>query len=678
MARQLTYRVLALAAMSWLLLAPPSFAQDTSWTQAMGGWLDGVYYPNFFLGGNYYTRIALADIDADGDLDMFYGGGSTGSLVYFENIGSPSGPEFVLGLEELPGLTTGPYTTRIVDADFADIDSDGDLDAAFSMDRDRGGALGWNDGTPSQPNFVIRLPAGPSQGQGNVTLADIDNDGDYDYFSGAGYRNQQLIFAENIGNRTQPQYAVRSYNYQNLYFDIPFNFDMGDLDGDGDFDIIFCKEGGAVGLYTNIGTADSAHFALADSNYLPFRDTTDWMEVPELADIDADGDLDLFLAGAYAHLYFFENIGTIFLPQFVQRSDTSYFYNFMGFIGSRQCGAADFDGDGNQDINAGGTVLLNQSRAGQVRFERHDNILPPYLGKLCDLDADGDHDFVCVGAANTPGYFENTGGTSWPPQWAAGRDLFPEDGHLTNPFDVALADLDADGDLDMYITHAVANYLVYYRNDGTPQAYNFAYQGNISLPNMTYQTYTGVYLTDMDLDGDCDLLLADMSGNTSYPVEVRFFHFRNDGTPQAPRWTYVTNDFQNILRDHRQGGITLNPVDIDGDGDRDLLISTSLGLQLYLNPMREVAIDEGETRPSEAGISLRCYPNPFNSATVISISGVRGAEIGIYDITGRLITKLQAEGGRAVWEASAFSSGVYFARVMGERSGNVLRLVVVR
>jgi hypothetical protein len=37
-----------------------------------------------------------------------------------------------------------------------------------------------------------------------------------------------------------------------------------------------------------------------------------------LADIDDDGDLDLFVAGANAHLYYFENTGYINEPQFVE------------------------------------------------------------------------------------------------------------------------------------------------------------------------------------------------------------------------------------------------------------------------------------------------------------------------------------------------------------------------
>ncbi len=94
-------------------------------------------------------------------------------------------------------------------------------------------------------------------------------------------------------------------------------------------------------------------------------------------------------------------------------------------------------------------------------------------------------------------------------------------------------------------------------------------------------------------------------------------------------------------------------------------------------PDSTVGIIEPDISPP-AGFSLSAYPNPFNSSTTISISGAEEPEIGIYDITGRLMTVLGTKDGRAVWEARELSSGVYFARVAGERGGAALRLVLLR
>jgi hypothetical protein len=87
------------------------------------------------------------------------------------------------------------------------------------------------------------------------------------------------------------------------------------------------------------------------------------------------------------------------------------------------------------------------------------------------------------------------------------------------------------------------------------------------------------------------------------------------------------------------------------------------------------AIDNDISLPNSLTISA--YPNPFNSATTITLTGAEQAEISIYDITGRLITTLHTVSGQALWNASAYSSGIYFARLAGEKE-NTIKLVLVK
>ena len=77
-------------------------------------------------------------------------------------------------------------------------------------------------------------------------------------------------------------------------------------------------------------------------------------------------------------------------------------------------------------------------------------------------------------------------------------------------------------------------------------------------------------------------------------------------------------------------------------------------------------------------ITLEAYPNPFNAQTTIFISGVDRAEIGIFDITGRQVISLEAFDGKAVWNATGRSSGLYFARaITGDKSVSV-RLTLLK
>jgi hypothetical protein len=76
--------------------------------------------------------------------------------------------------------------------------------------------------------------------------------------------------------------------------------------------------------------------------------------------------------------------------------------------------------------------------------------------------------------------------------------------------------------------------------------------------------------------------------------------------------------------------------------------------------------------------SISAYPNPFNSNTTISLNYNDTAPISIYDITGRLITILHAEKGKAVWEAKGIASGIYFALAQKEDISKGIKLVLLK
>jgi hypothetical protein len=108
------------------------------------------------------------------------------------------------------------------------------------------------------------------------------------------------------------------------------------------------------------------------------------------------------------------------------------------------------------------------------------------------------------------------------------------------------------------------------------------------------------------------------------------------------------------------------------------LADTSLNVAiLYTQKTVSTDVVEREYQILPNKIQLSAYPNPFNSATTITITGTEQAEIGIYDITGRLITTLHAIGGQTLWDAGGYSSGLYFARVAGEKAGTI-KLILLK
>tara|TARA_B100001971_G_C17706417_1_gene294288 strand:+ start:106 stop:366 length:261 start_codon:yes stop_codon:yes gene_type:complete len=79
------------------------------------------------------------------------------------------------------------------------------------------------------------------------------------------------------------------------------------------------------------------------------------------------------------------------------------------------------------------------------------------------------------------------------------------------------------------------------------------------------------------------------------------------------------------------------------------------------------------------------YPNPFNPTTTIryGLSQNIKVQISIYDITGRLIATLINEFRTAgyhsiTWDASDFSSGIYFLKMSSKKFTETQTLVLIK
>jgi hypothetical protein len=140
-----------------------------------------------------------------------------------------------------------------------------------------------------------------------------------------------------------------------------------------------------------------------------------------------------------------------------------------------------------------------------------------------------------------------------------------------------------------------------------------------------------------------------------------------------------------VLRESQDHGATWGPAQVMGEGicydprlavrgeaaylvweETEVIEGQPRGLIMFRKNDTAVGIGWSEVVELPEGITLTCYPNPFNAATTITGE----AEIAIFDITGRRVATLHAAKGRAVWEPKNLSSGVYYARaVAGEGPG---------
>jgi hypothetical protein len=90
-------------------------------------------------------------------------------------------------------------------------------------------------------------------------------------------------------------------------------------------------------------------------------------------------------------------------------------------------------------------------------------------------------------------------------------------------------------------------------------------------------------------------------------------------------------------------------------------------------------IEEGNAQTFPSGdLLIASYPNPFNTSTTLTISNTDKADISIFDITGRLVTTLHADQGKAVWKAINIPSGVYFARAETAGKAATAKIILLK
>ena len=531
-----------------------------------------------------FPTPAFGDLDADGDFDLV--AGSVGFVFVLENSGDATNPAF--GQPQLDpsiDLSGVGYATPAL----ADLDGDGDLDLVVGSFS--GGLLLFeNTGNASTVSFVARTgSASPLDvldlgSYSAPALADLDGDGDPDIV--VGEADEDLNFVRNDAHsllrRTGSANPLEGLTVGS--FPAPT---LGDLDDDGDFDLVSGDDNGTFHYFENMGSRTSPVFLARTGFDNPFVlvDVGSYT-TPVLADLDGDGDLDLVSGegqrGVFEPLNYFENTGTPTSPAFIQRTGSAN--PLSGALISSVATApalGDLDGDGDLDL------LIGEKLAGQTPFfEFRENIgsatnpvfasssfdpfyrvTPPtsaYRISFADLDGDGDLD-IAADDTERP-FFQNTGSPRAP--------AFAEGGYQIGIFGgpTSFVDLDADGDVDGVTGRdGPSGDFVFFENfltqlptparrvDGAANPLAGADVGSLAAPA----------LADLDSDGDADLLAGNDVGIFQY--------FENTGGATSPVFVARTGA-NNPLGDHDVGDAAKPAfADLDGDGDFDLLAGRLAG-----------------------------------------------------------------------------------------------------
>lgn len=599
---------------------------------------------------------------------------------------------------------------------FADMDADGDLDMILGSTADKPMFL-TNTGTSTSPQFTFIDDIFSSVSELDAEMGvcyDIDKDGDLDLISG-GYTGLQLY--RNTGNGVAASFTKATDYFIGLTVGSNPIVDMGDIDNDGDLDMVVgLSESGVVKVYTNSGSDTSAIFLESSARTIG---DVGLYAYPVFCDPNSDGNLDILCGRDGYNFIYYENTG----------SDTSASWSVNSTVFSGLGADTYFNSPAMVDINGDGKENL---------------IYGNYAGPLI--------------------YYRNSG-TITTPAWTVNTTLFGgviDIGSASTPYFV---DKDRDGDMDM-ITGTQMGDIKLYRNDGSPSAPAFKYA--TTYTTLKHSIYSFVTFAEVTGDASYDALIGDLNGNIYYHIgsgysfasssllianigewsAPRFIdmdkdgdqdivagnsdgylsYFENQGSPTQPLWSEIFNyfdsldvgnncvpafadldfdgdydllagdSFRKVRYYENQNGTWVEDTtmvegivakqnaapafaDLDGDGDQDLILGNYDGNFDYYENLREVvAIKPVTALPDD--FALNSYPNPFNPSTAISFQlsplrqGYAGqaansnVELVIYDLTGKkvqvLVNEMKTAGEYTITftAPATMSTGIYFCRLI--------------
>lgn len=545
-----------------------SFAQEFKykWQQQYYGILNGER-SLLFSNEMRNSKLAFADIDFDGDEDIFLGM-SNGEIAFFENRGTNASSDFV--------LVTQQYK------------------AIFEIKKE-------GRKTKIRNTIDVGERSAPA-------LIDIDNDGDFDLFIGSAEGN--IWFFENQGNNLVPEFRLVTPRFSNINVgqnSVPI---FADVNLKRKFDLLIGTVDGKVWLFMNEGTRKKPDF-LKYSPELVSQFGLETHASPGLIDWDEDGDLDLVVGQKNGTLSYFENEGDRFYPKWVFKEQS---FQLIDIGGESAPYFVDMDNDNDDDLiigSANPTVFYYENRMQDDNrvlwnkstnmFRFHKLIVTGNRASLAlgDLDKDGDFDLIIGEQTGNLNHYENQGNNKQP-NWVLKTEelIFMTGVENSAP---TLGDLDDDGDLDLLIGEKQGQ-IILVMNVGTPKSPKW------ELRDKTYfQIDAGSnsvpFLFDLDGDGDLDLLIGNYAG--------RIIQYLNNGTKKEPQFALESTRYASA-KVANNAAPTL--FDWNQDEYQDLIIGGEEGkLQLIVSPGK-VGEEGQDWSPSEkAFFSFNAYTlsHPF-------------------------------------------------------------------
>ena len=281
------------------------------------------------------SSLSTFDSDGDGDKEIVIGDISCTTNTLIVNGGTAQLANGISQTHNFPNTTEPINFNNFPTSYFIDVNNDGKKDLLVSpnvFNAAENAESVWfykNVGTETLPNFK-KINENFLQNQmlevgegAHPILEDLNGDGlkdlligNYGYYSVGGSINSKLAYFKNVGTLDEPIFQFQTNDYQNFS---QLNMRglypaFGDLDGDGDKDLLLGNEDGKMVYCTNIPNNGVANFVLSESFYKGIDIGN--FATPQIVDIDGDGKLDLLIGEERGTVNFCRNEGTTSTPDF--------------------------------------------------------------------------------------------------------------------------------------------------------------------------------------------------------------------------------------------------------------------------------------------------------------------------------------------------------------------------
>lgn len=221
---------------------------------------------------------AFADYDGDGDYDMFVSRGGSqnfrSTVMLFENTGTEEAPAFRLINEDFFSFSLSEFFN--VKIQFVDVNSDNTLDLAFTATNFFTGATNLfvvlnksQSGFDFSGQSYIPVTFAMTYNE-NVHLTDVNTDGKVDILAGRG--NGAMEYWINTGGPSQFQFTLENSAFLGLTSSVTRQHPSaatGDLDGDGNDDLVLGDQSGKIQIISDYKNASDASGAATEVVFNP-------------------------------------------------------------------------------------------------------------------------------------------------------------------------------------------------------------------------------------------------------------------------------------------------------------------------------------------------------------------------------------------------------------------------